>query len=132
MHRSLLPISKNVKTSSTILQHTFLYLLHGLIFTSQLHSCLRYLYSCIIAGSYHHFNFALFILLCNVSKPMSPLTASLQVLEEHTIICLPPSNIGFKEPVYLFLSFHTSLPYCVLGLITDKEKSTKMQALNAI
>ena len=51
---------------------------------------------------------------------MSPLTASLQVLEEHAIIRLAPSNImDSKEPACLLLPSHTSLPYFILGLITD-------------
>ena len=72
---------------------------------------------------YHHFNFALSLRLCNVSKPMSPLTASLQVLDEHPRIHLAPSNImDSKKSAWLLLPSHTSLPYSILGLITDNNK----------
>ena len=120
----LLSISKDLKRSSTILLHTFLCLpLRGLIFHSWLNSCFGYLSSGKVASLYHHFNFALSLRLCNVSKPMSPLTASLQVLEEHPRIHLAPSNImDSKEPAWLLLPSHTSLPYSIPGLITDNNK----------
>ena len=52
-----------------------------------LNHCFRYLSSAIDTSLYHHFNLALSLQPCNVSKPISPQTASLQVLDEqHRIL----------------------------------------------
>ena len=54
---------------------------------------LGYLLSGSLQTLYHHFNFALSLLLFKVSKPMSPQTASLHVLEEHPRIFFAPPKM---------------------------------------
>ena len=110
-NHSLLSISKDLKRSSTILLHTFLCLpLRGLIFHSWLNSCFGYLSSGKVASLYHHFNFALSLRLCNVSKPISRLSALLQVLENPRIHLTLLNIMDSKELAWLLLPSHTSLP----------------------
>ena len=60
---------------------------------------IKQLFSVPILRQYHHFNFAQSLRLCNVSKPMSPLTALLLILQEHPRIHLATPYIMYsKEP----------------------------------
>ena len=55
----------------------------------------------------HHFNLALSRLLLSESKPISPLTASLQVLDEQPRIFLAPPSI--MASFFLIISVWTDL-----------------------
>ena len=100
------------KSSPTYFFQNFICLsLHGLTFHSWLKSCLGYLLTGIDASLCHHLSLALSLRLFKVSNPISPLTASLQVLDEHQrIFFAPPKRMDSKALVWVILHFQTSLP----------------------
>ena len=124
---SPLSIPNATNKSSTTLPQVFLCLpLQGFIFHSWLKSCLGYQSSGIDANLYHHFNLALSLQLLKVSIPMSPLTASLHVLEEQPKIFLaPPSIIDSNALACSLLNSHTLFPYSRLGPTTAVTTSYK-------
>ena len=75
-------------------------------------SFLEYRCSGIVVTLYHHFNFALYLQPCS-EYTMSPLTASLQVLDEHPRIRLAPPIILtltlLPEPYYLPTPYYHTL-----------------------
>ena len=114
---SALSRSNDEKRSSTTLLQDFLWrLLRGLIFQTCLKSLCGYLSSSIQASLYHHFNLALSLRPCKDSNPMSPLTASLQVLDEQPRIRLAPPNTTYSNaPACTLFASQTSLPYSRVG-----------------
>ena len=126
MSSSISPLSKDKewKISSMVLLQVFLCLpLRGFISHSWLSSCLGYLLSGSLQTLYHHFNFALSLLLFKVSKPMSPQTASLHVLEEHPrIFFAPPKMMDSNALAWDLLQSQISLPYSRLGLTTESSR----------
>ena len=85
--------SEENKWSTTLHQYFLCLPLRGFTFHSCTKSFLEYRCSGIVATLYHHFNFALSLRPCSESNPMSPLTASLQVLDEHPRMRLAPPII---------------------------------------
>ena len=82
-HSALSRPSEENKLSTTLHQCFLCLPLRGFTFHSCTKSFLEYRCSGIVATLYHHFNFALSLQPCSESNPMSPLTASLQVLDEY-------------------------------------------------
>ena len=81
----------------------------------------------------HHFNLALSRLLLSKFKPISRLTASLQVLDEQPRIFLAPPSIMASKALALFLfQSQTALPYLILGRKTDNNSNLRAHKLTSL